>query len=70
VVFKSALSGIARDPATGVLRALVRDPSAGSQIKAMAAGETFVDGWVVTDISVEAVVLGKGRETRVVRLYG
>ena len=71
VVFKAALTGIARDPATGALTALVRDPAApGPQIAAMRIGDRFGDGWRINEISADAVTLRKGRETRVVRLYG
>lgn len=71
VVFKNALSGIERDPATGVYRALVRDPVApGPQILALSVGDGFADGWRITDVTADAVVLGKGRDVRVVRLYG
>lgn len=70
VVFKSLLSGIERDPATGVYRALIRDPAAaGPQIKVMSVGDGFVDGWRITEVTAGAVVLGKGRDVRVVRLY-
>lgn len=71
VVFKSALSGIERDPATGVFRALVRNPMSGSsQTTPMGLGSKFVDDWRIKEISSDAVTLAKGREIRVVRLYG
>ncbi len=71
VVFKQALSGIERDPETGAFRALVRDPAAPSpQIAAMSVGARFGDGWRIREISADAVTLAKGREVRVVRLFG
>lgn len=71
VVFKQALSGIERDPQTGAFRALVRDPAAPSpQIAAMNVGARFGDGWRIRQISADAVTLAKGREVRVVRLFG
>jgi hypothetical protein len=71
VIFKQALGGIERDAATGALSALVRDPAAsGPQIRSMAVGDRFGDGWRISEISETAVTLKKGRETRVVRLYG
>ncbi|QYF86435.1 hypothetical protein [Brevundimonas sp. PAMC22021] len=71
MVFKQALSGVERDPATGGLTALVRDPAApGPQIRSIAVGDRFGDGWRISEISEYAVTLKKGRETRVVRLYG
>lgn len=72
VVFKQGLLGIERDPATGQYRAMVRDPAhPGPQIRLMAAGETFGDkGWRIEQVSEFSVTLRKGRETRVVRLFG
>ena len=71
VVFKAALTGIQRDPGSGSLRALVRDPAApGPQITAMTVGARFGDGWRIKQISADSVTLGKGRDIRVVRLYG
>jgi hypothetical protein len=71
VVFKQALSGIERDPTTGALAALVRDPAApGPQIRVMAVGDRFGGDWRISEITDYAVTLRKGRETRVVRLYG
>ena len=59
------------DPATGALTALVRDPAApGPQIRAMAVGDRFGDDWRISEITDYAVTLKKGRETRVIRLYG
>ena len=71
VTFRAALSGITRDPASGRYGALVRDPAApGPQITSMRVGDRFGDGWRISQISADAVTLRKGRETRVVRLYG
>jgi hypothetical protein len=71
VVFKQALRGVERDPATGSVAALVRDPAApGPQIRSMVVGDRFGDDWRIEEITEYAVTLRKGRETRVVRLYG
>lgn len=71
VLFKAALSGIERDLGTGAFRALVRDLAASSpQTSSMSVGARFGDGWRIKDISADAVTLTKGREIRVVRLYG
>ncbi|MBD3837961.1 hypothetical protein [Brevundimonas sp.] len=71
VVFKQALAGIERDPQTLSYAALVRDPAApGPQIRSMRVGDTFGEGWRVSQITEYAVTLSKGRETRVVRLFG
>ena len=71
VVFKSLLAGVETDPATGRLHALVRDSASPTpQIARMAVGHRFGDGWRISEISETAVTLRKGRETRVVRLYG
>lgn len=71
VLFKAVLSGIERDPQTGIYRALVRDAAAPPpQIASMGVGDRFGDGWRIRQISEDAVTLAKGRETRVVRLYG
>lgn len=71
VVFRQALTAIERDPATGAYRAYVRDPAApGPQSVAMSEGARFGDGWRISEISPESVTLRKGRESRVVRLYG
>lgn len=71
VVFKQALSGIERDTQTGAYRALVRDTAAPPpQIVVMREGAPFGDGWRIKHISADAVTLGKGREVRVVRLFG
>jgi len=70
VVFKSALKGIERDTATGAYRALVRNAAApGPQITPISIGDEFIEGWRVRDISEDAVILAKGAETRVIRLY-
>ena len=71
VVFKQALRGVERNPATGSLAALVSDPAVpGPQIRSMVVGDQFGDGWRIDEISEIAVTLRKGRETRVVRFYG
>lgn len=71
VVFKQALRGVERNPATGSLAALVSDPAApGPQIQSIVVGDRFGDGWRIEEITESAVTLRKGRETRVVRLYG
>lgn len=70
VVFKAALGGIARDPQTGTYTALVRNAAAGPQIGAMKVGDVFGDGWKIREISADAVTLSRGRDVRVVRLYG
>ena len=71
VVFRSALLGITLDAQTGLRRALVRDPAAtGSQIASMGVGDSFGDGWRISEVSEYAVTLRKDRETRVVRLFG
>jgi hypothetical protein len=71
VVFKQALRGIERDPATGGYVALVAAPApSGPQTAAMATGAAFGDGWRIAEISEYGVTLRKGPETRVVRLFG
>lgn len=71
VVFRSALRGIARDPETGELSALIQDPVAfGPQISSRKVGDTFGDGWRISGLTEYAVTLEKGDETRLVRLYG
>lgn len=72
MVFRRALTGIRRDPTTGVFSAMVRDPAQpGPQIRLMTAGETFGDdGWRIREVSEFAVVLEKKTETRVIRLFG
>jgi hypothetical protein len=70
VTFRAALLGIERDPDTGVLGALVRNPAApGPQIDVMRVGDRFGD-WRISEISTEAVTLRKNREIRVVGLFG
>ena len=69
--FRARLGGIVRDPDTGVYGALVRDPAAGGpQIATMTVGDGVGDGWRIGEITADAVTLEKGRETRVVRLFG
>jgi len=68
VTFRAALRGVERDPATGQRRALVTTDSGG--VGALAEGARFGDGWRIKDITAEAVTLAKGRETRVVRVFG
>lgn len=71
VVFKAALRGIERDTETGAFYALVRDPAASSpQMGVMGEGARFGDGWLIREISADAVTLAKGGEVRVVRLFG
>ncbi len=70
VTFKTALSGIARDPASGVYSALIRDAAGGPQITVMSVGDVFGDGWRIRQITADAITLAKADETRVVRLYG
>ena len=71
VVCKQALRGVERNPSTGSLAALVSDPAApGPQIRSIVVGDRFGDGWRIEEITESAVTLRKGRETRVVRLYG
>lgn len=70
VVFRSALRAIARDPQTGALSALMSDPAhLGPQTRTLRSGDRF-DGWRIDDIAEDAVTLSRGRERRVVRLYG
>ena len=70
-VFKSLLAGVEQDTVTGELQTLMRDSaSPRPQISRMSVGDTFGDGWRISEISETAVTLRKGRETRVVRLYG
>jgi len=68
VTFKAALRGVERDPATGRQRVLVGDASGG--VATISEGGRFGDGWRIRNISAEAVTLAKGRETRVVRVFG
>ncbi|MNI31176.1 hypothetical protein D3C73_850510 [compost metagenome] len=68
VTFRAALRGIERDPATGRHRALVSDASGG--VSTINEGGSFDSGWHLRNISAEAVTLTKGRETRVVRVFG
>ncbi|MBX3478331.1 MAG: hypothetical protein KF910_12025 [Brevundimonas sp.] len=71
VVFKSLLAGVEQDADTGTLRALVRQSASPSpQIARMAVGDSFGDGWKLSEISETAVTLRKGKDVRVVRLYG
>ena len=70
VVFRSALRAIERDPFTGSLSALMSDPAApGPQTRSIRVGDRF-DGWRIQDITETAVTLTRGRERRVVQLYG
>jgi hypothetical protein len=71
-LFKQGLLGVRRDPVSGDFSALVRDPAqAGPQIGRMKAGDAFGNsGWRIRHVSEFAVTLEKGRETRVVRLFG
>lgn len=70
VTFKARLGGIVRDPETGQYGALVRDAAAGGpQIATMTVGDGVGDGWRIRQISSDSVTLGKGRESRTVRLY-
>ncbi|NBB63527.1 hypothetical protein GVN18_30135, partial [Pseudomonas sp. ODNR1LW] len=70
-VFKQGLRGIERDPTTGAFVALVAQPALpGAQSQSMKPGDVFQDGWRVSEISEYAVTLRRGRETRVVRLFG
>ena len=68
VTFKAALRGVERDPATGRSSVLVSDPSGG--VAALPEGSRYGDGWRIRNISAEAVTLAKGRETRVIRVFG
>ena len=69
--FRAALSGIERNPATGVFRVLVMESAAsGPQTVARNVGDGFGDGWRISQISEDSVILSKGRETRTIRLYG
>ncbi len=71
VVFKAGLSAIERDPNSGRYQALVRDPAAmGTQIRAMNVGDRYGAGWRITDISADRVTLGRGRDVRVILLFG
>jgi len=67
VTFKAVLRGVERDPATGRQRVLISD---GGGVSAIQEGGGFGDGWRIKNISAEAVTLAKGRETRVVRVFG
>lgn len=70
VVFRTALRAIERDPFTGSLSALMSDPAApGPQTRSIRVGDRF-DGWRIQDITETAVTLTRGRERRVVQLYG
>ena len=68
VTFKAALRGVERDPATGRQRVLVSDASGG--VSTLNEGGRYGDGWRIGNISAEAVTLAKGRETRVIRVFG
>lgn len=68
VTFRASLRGVERDPTTGRHRALVSDASGG--VSAISEGGTVGDGWRIRTVSEEAVTLAKGRETRVVRVFG
>jgi hypothetical protein len=68
VTFKAALRGVERDPATGRHGALVSDASGG--VSLIPVGGRYGDGWRIRNISAEAVTLAKGRETRVIRVFG
>jgi hypothetical protein len=70
VTLAAALRAIEREPGTDRYQALVSDPAApGPQTRAIAVGDTYGDGWRITEISADAVRLVRGRETRRVPLY-
>ena len=68
VTFKAALRGVERNPATGRQHVLVSDASGG--VSPLSEGGRYGDGWRIRNISAEAVTLAKGRETRVIRVFG
>ena len=68
MTFKAALRGVERDPGTGRRHVLVSDASGG--VSTINEGGRYGDGWRIRNISAEAVTLAKGRETRVVRVFG
>lgn len=71
VVFRSALTGISRDPVTGRYSVLLRDPAAGGpQIVARQVGDAFGNSWRINSISADTVTLAKGSERRTIRLFG
>jgi len=67
VTFAEVLRGISRDPLSGELSVLLGGPEGSRRL---GVGAAFADGWRVKEISGTGVTLAKGRETRVVRLYG
>lgn len=70
ITFKAALRAISRDEAGDGYQAIVRDiAQPGPQTIAMSVGDVF-DGWRIGAISADTVTLQRGRETRVVRLFG
>jgi len=66
VTFRAALRGVERDPATGARHVLV---SGAGGVAPLAEGAVFED-WRIKEITADAVTLTKGRETRVVRVFG
>jgi hypothetical protein len=67
VTFAAAVRGVSRDPQTGEVSVLLGGPEGARQL---GVGGVFADGWRVKEISGASVTLAKGREIRVVRLYG
>lgn len=67
VVFRGMLRGVEQDERSGGFRALV---DTGGGVSAVGVGHRLERGWRITKISADRVTLGKGRESRVVRLYG
>lgn len=71
VTFKAALAGIVRDAQSGRLSVLLRDGAAGRpQMASKTVGDEVGDGWRIQLITADSVTLRRGRENRVVRLYG
>lgn len=64
VIFGQAVRGVSRDPQSGEITVLL------DGARRLGVGGVFADGWRVKEISGTSVTLAKGRETRVVRLYG
>lgn len=64
VTFAAAIRGVSRDPQSGEVKVLL------DGARQLGVGAVFADGWRVKEISGISVTLAKGRETRVIRLYG
>lgn len=71
VVFKSVLRGVQRNPDTGAFEVLIFNPAAPPpQIDAISTGALVLGDWRITAISSQSVTLTRGRDVRVIPIYG